>query len=193
MHSKSLYPSSYFLIGLLIVLLSAIACNEERQAKKMPTEISSFLYAYTSGTISKSAPIRVRFTNSVTDNQQIGQAVEQNVLTFDPSIDGSAVWEDDRTILFEPEEWLQSRTTYVATVQLAKLFDKVPKSISSFEFDFRTKDQYLDLAVLGLETEDITDLATQTLKGNIYTSDVADAERVEAVLTASQGGTALPI
>lgn len=193
MYLKNLKIKTTNLLVLLSLLFAFSACKSDRKAKKMPEDISSFLYAYTSGTISKSAPIRLRFTNAVIEPDEIGSDLEKGILTFSPTINGDAIWEDDRTLLFQPEEWLTSKTTYLVKVKLKRLFKDVPKAAESFEFNFKTKDQYVDVSVSGLEAEDMSDLSTQMLKGSVYTADVSKSDRVEAILTATQNGKALPI
>jgi len=184
---------SITLLFATFTIFLLFSCKKERMAKKMPPSVSSYLYAYTSGTISKAANIRLRFTKSVINSELIGNALENGVLQFAPDIKGVAHWEDDRTVIFEPAEWMESKTTYVAKVQLKKLFSDVPKEANSFEFDFRTKDQFMDLTVAGLEAEDPSDLKIQRLKGTLYTSDLAEAEKIENILTAKQNGQKLDI
>ena len=176
--------SSIALLLATLTIFVLFSCKKERYAKKMPASVSSFLYAYTSGTISKAANIRLRFTKAVIDADLIGNAPESDVLKFSPNIEGQAHWEDDRTLIFEPSKWMNSKTTYIAKVQLKKLFSDVPQDAASFEFDFRTKDQHIDIAVSGLEAEDPSDLKIQRLKGTLYTSDLVEAEKIESIVTA---------
>lgn len=180
---KNLNPK-LFLITLLISL-TFTNCKNEEHAREMHESIASYVYAYTSGIISKADEIRVRFTSAVIDTESIGMAAD-GILSFSPSIDGTASWEDDHTLLFQPEGYLTSGKSYVGTVALRKLFDNLPKEAGSFEFDFRTKDQGFSVGIDGLRAEDGKDLTKQRLEGKVITYDVADGASVEKTMQIAQ-------
>ena len=73
--------SSLFAL-LLILMISASSCKQNRSAAPVPESIKSFVYAYTSGTINKTAPIRVRFTDALVDETQIGNNIDKAFLAF---------------------------------------------------------------------------------------------------------------
>ncbi len=180
----------HFFFFALLVLLSACN-NEEQRAKPLPTGVNSYVYAYTSGVISKAASVRIRFAKSPVSDEQMSEPVDANLLSFSPAIEGEALWEDAQTLLFEPASPMKSNTAYIAKLNLKKLFPEVPKDAQSFEFDFHTKEQFLNLEIDGLSPENGNDLSKQQLKGSIYTSDVATVEEVETVLAVNQKGSAL--
>ena len=177
----------------LIFALSFSACKREQRADAIPESLSSYVYGFTSGVISKASPIRVRFASAMVDSSKVGTAVKSGVIAFEPAISGQATWEDDRTLLFEPENNLASSTAYIATVNLSKLIDNLPRGTGSFEFDFRTRDQYFDLQTNGFSAPNPQDLSEQEFNGNLFTADIANDEEVEQVLTATQNGKALPV
>lgn len=173
-----------FLTGLLF-----FSCNDsQRKAKDLPISLSSYVYAYTSGEISKTAPIRLRFTNNLASEEQIGQEVEKDLISFRPKIKGKAIWEDLHTIFIQPEEHLQAKKTYVATVNLVKVYPDVPKDARTFEFDFQVKEQNFSVRFDGLHAADPSDSQNQILVGNVYTYDYADTKEVQKLLTAKLDG-----
>lgn len=159
----------------------------------MPESVSSYVYGYTSGIISRSAPIRVRFATLAADEAAVGQEAGARLISFSPGIAGSATWEDSQTLRFDPAEPLASGTAYVATVNLEKILPGIPDEAASFEFDFRTRDQYFDLSIDGISAANPNDLSKQELHGYLFTADMAEAEAVEAVLSAQQKGRKLPV
>ena len=187
------FPFLFLLALALFFSGSFSSCKKTTKAKVMSENASKYVYAYTSGTISVSAPIRVGFADALVEADQIGQQAGPNLLRFRPQVPGTVRWEDDRTLLFEPDEWLQPNTPYVATVNLGELFPNAPADARSFEFDFQTREQHLEVYLDGLETVSTNDLSKQQLKGTVYTADVAKAELVEQVLSAQQYGKALPL
>ena len=193
MLSKSPLCKTYaFWLVCLLTATLLTQCKKDPVAKPIPENAGTVVYAYTSGYIAKNTPIRVRFTNSAVTNEQIGSTVAAKVIQFRPAISGNAVWEDDRTILFQPAEYLPSNTKYVGVVKLKSIFNEVPKELQSFEFEFKTKAQNFTVNLGGLQQQG-ADPAKQQYYGTIYTSDIAKPELVEKVLSAKQNGKALPI
>jgi uncharacterized protein YfaS (alpha-2-macroglobulin family) len=176
---------------LLLATLLQPACHREQVARKMASSVASYVYAFTSGTISKMSPIRIQFTTALVGADKIGTAVPGTVLSFSPSISGQAIWENENTIRVEPANGLKSGTTYVGTVSLKRLFRNVPEDAEEFEFDFRTRELYYDVKFNGIQTENARDLSKQTLQGYITTSDEVDDEALEKILTSTQPGAEL--
>lgn len=66
--------------------------------------VSRYIYAFTSGSISRDDVVRVRFVNAAISQEQVGKEVPASVFSTDPKIEGKAVWEDDRTIKLTPAQ-----------------------------------------------------------------------------------------
>ncbi len=180
----------FFFTALFILFFSQ--CKNIQPAKPIPENAGSFIYAYTSGYISKNTPIRVRFANSAVPNEQVGSEVKVKTLSFRPAIKGSAIWEDDRTIRFQSAEFLPSNTQYVGVVQLMNIFENVPPELKVFEFDFKVKAQNIEVELGGLQSQG-NDPARQSFTGAVYTSDLATPEELESIVTATQNGQSLPV
>lgn len=181
------------LTSCCLLLLPFSACKKSTQAKVISENASKYVYGYTTGTISAEAPIRVRFADPLVTEDQIGQQAASNLIRFRPAISGTTRWEDDRTLIFQPDEWLDAKTSFLATVALSELFPNAPADAKTFEFNFQTREQSLEVYVDGLETENPKDLSTQMLKGSVYTADVAKSDLIEQTLNVLQSGANLPI
>lgn len=182
-------------LGML--LLSAIfglsECKTDQRAKSLPPHLGEYVHAFTTGTISKTDEVRVQFAHAVANEDEVGNEVSGNVFSIRPAIKGKATWEDTQTILFRPADNFESGTSYVATVHLKKLFQNLPKDLAMFEFDFRTRDMYLQVEVEGLSAPDESDLSKQAITGTVYASDLVENEALEKVLNASQNGNTLNV
>ena len=178
------------IIALLFVFSS---CKQERRAQKMPESVNAYVYGYTSGTVSIASDIRVRFASITAQEEEIGNEATRNIISFSPAVKGKAIWEDAQTLRFEPDGLMQSGQVYVANVNLSAVFDGLPADAKSFEFDFRTKDQYFQVDVDGIHTVNPQNLEKQEIHGTIYTADVAIPEDIEQVLDAKQGKNNLPV
>ena len=159
----------------------------------MSANANSYIYAHTSGTISKADPVRVRFTQSIASEEEIGEKVNKGIISFSPRIKGTATWENDRTLLFTPSEHWQSGTNYVTSVKLKNLFENVPSDATIVEFDFQTIEMAFDVKMKALNAVSNSDLSKQELEGSIVVSDIADNQQVEKLLTASQNNKGLSI
>ena len=184
---------SYWFFVLFMALLLTPACRQEQHASAMPENAGAYVYGFTSGIISREDPIRVRFASQVATMEQVGQEADGHLISFSPSISGLAIWEDEQTLRFEPDESLKSGTVYVATVQLSSLFDNLPSDAQKLEFEFHTRNQYFAVNTAGLFPPNVQQLNEQALSGSLNTSDQADNELVEQLLTAKQKGRSLTI
>lgn len=183
----------YFPVAFAMILSTFWACKSKQKAQKMTDSMASYVYAYTSGQVSKAANIRVRFANAVAGATDIGQPIKNGVLSFTPAVIGRAIWEDDRTIVFDPENYLEPKTNYVGNIKLDKLFGNIDAANSNFQFDFHPKDQFFEVNLQGLQTVEATNIAKQELQGVLRTTDIADTKQVETLLKVSQNGNTLPI
>lgn len=180
-----------FLLPLTFLL--ATGCNQKRSAEPLNELIKSYVYGYTSGVISKGSTIQVQFAQAAAQGEDIGTPLKSSPITFSPAIKGHAYWADEFKLVFQPEAYLPSKTGYIATVNLASIFKKVPKEARSFEFEFETKEQFFEVEVEVLQAATPDQLVKQELVGWVRTSDMAEAEGVEKVLSAKQNGKALPV
>jgi hypothetical protein len=177
-----------FIFALLTVTMMFTGCKKQHGNVEFKEGFKAYIYAYTSGVISRSSPIRIRFTQDLVNEKMIGNTVEAGILNFEPKIAGTAIWEDVQTIKFVAEENLPSGTGYFARISIEDLYDNVPKDLRTFLFDFKTKDQFFEVAVEGLRSMSQTNLTKQKLVGTLITADVAESAKVETLLTATQKG-----
>ncbi len=187
---------SFFpLLFLLPIFITTNACKNKEpvRAKEIPETVKSYVYAYTAGVISKNEPVRVRFSGAVAGEKMIGKEADNGILDFTPSAKGTAYWEDDHTLRFEPKNGWKSGAAYIGKVDLDEVFDNLPKDAQGFEFDFLVRGQGLTVEVASLQAPDNSDLTKQILTGHVFTNDAADAGDVEGVLTAKQGSKKLSI
>ena len=190
--------TTHFLRLILIsaVLSGLFACNRSANSSggdAASTVLNPYIYAYTSGVISRAAPIRVRFAQAVIAAEQVGEEVEKGVLSFSPAIEGIGTWEDEQTVIFETAEWMKTGTEYKATLNLKKLLSEVASSESKFTFTFKTRDPFFNVDLDGLSAPNTRNLRKQELRGTLTTTDLVSKADVEQLINASQKGKALEI
>ena len=118
-------------------------------------------------------------------------AIEEEIFSFEPKIEGSTRWLDYRTVEFIPNQKLTSGQYYKVKLKLHKLV-KVAPEFENLDFSFTTIEQNYAVIQEGLSIYP-NKTNRYFLKGNIKTSDVADNEQIEKLLSAQQEGKELPI
>ena len=144
---------------------------------------ASYVSAYTAGVISKKSPIRIQLASQFADSTKVDEDVSTSVFSFEPDINGSAKWIDERTIEFVPSADLKSGTKYVLNFELGKLVD-VPDGMENLSYEFTTISQNFDVQLEGLSPDENEDVSMQKLSGSVYTADAASDEEVEKILNA---------
>ena len=127
------------LLCMLVLPAMLIACgNLPNQSEEIdPTpEFLPYVSGYSGGIQSIHTPITIELANIYPDATP-GQMIKQNLFSFKPSIDGKAVWLDEKTIQFTPSGFLDPSTQYIVNFHLGELYD-VSRDLQHFEFSFRT-------------------------------------------------------
>ncbi len=184
----------FVLFTFLALILINNACKQQSnyiEATYSP-QLSAYIYAYTSGVISKAQPIKVRFSQQVVKEANLAET-PKNLLRFNPSIAGEHKWLDEQTLTFIPNDHLNSNTTYTATLDLTSLYAEVPDDLKDFKFSFKTREQYIDIQIDKVESIDFSDLSKQSIIGSIVTADIADPVGIESAFQATQNGKSLPV
>ncbi|MFC1554480.1 alpha-2-macroglobulin, partial [candidate division KSB1 bacterium] len=143
--------------------------------------IQKYISAYTAGEISRESIIQIQFRSDVADSSQVNEILYKSPLTFDPSINGDAVWTDTRTLVFRPVNILPGARDYTATIDLNDIIKDFDSS-GKFRFAFATIQQTFEVEIDGLESSDPADSRPQQLRGNIVTADAANGIDVEKIL-----------
>ena len=177
----------------LFFALMLVSCTNENIPEKIDykNDYDDYLSAFTDGEISKKSTIKVSFQDEVgnTDNNTI----YPNPFTFVPELEGEAVWTDKQTIEFIPKQDLKSGQIYKAILDLSKVNPKVPSKLSDFAFQFKAKDQFINVSPLAGTISKEDDNSWMQLAGELTTHDLEDIEKIEKILTAFIGDKQLNI
>ena len=180
-------------VSAIVILFASYFVYAKFKAKTgVDPAFKAYISAYTSGTISRESNIRIQLTSDAVKPNEINTAVSKKLFDFSPSIPGSAVWIDTRTIEFRPTEKMKPGETYKATFYLGAVM-KVSSKFSEFDFSFSVIKQSFEVNVEGLRTPDNKNFVRQNLIGTVVTADVEDVDKVEKLLTATQDKRTLPI
>lgn len=185
----------FIIAGIVVAAMAGFAVFSKSGSssyEETNPAFSAYISAYTSGIISSESSIRILLTNEMETPIEVGKPIEKTLFDFSPSIKGTTVWLDSRTIEFRPEKPLPNNTEYKAEFYLSEIME-VPGEFETFEFNFQTMQQSYEVYIDGMTTTDKKTLRTQRLDGTLSTADAADIALVEKIVTVSQNGKNLPL
>lgn len=191
MFNRNTFISRLLRAVAILLVLSNFSCTQKVKTVIDPA-FSAYISAFTSGTISREASIRVRLSSDVVQTSEINAPASKNPFTFSPAIKGNAYWIDSRTIEFRPSDKMEQGKTYKSSFALSEVM-KVPAKFSKFDFDFQIINQAFDVDVKGLRPLSNKNYSRQVLSGIVNTADVEDGVKVEEILSAKQNDNPLPV
>lgn len=179
-----------------LALLALAGCGKREKAAEgkpgMDEALAAVVSGFSGGLIGAEGPVRVTLVHPGADSSQLHKALDRNPFGFEPSLKGTAVWTDERTLEFRPSGPMQRGRKYTAELRLDRIL-AVPEKLKRFGFDFTVMTQHFERDLGGLEAVDEKDLAVQRLGGLLRLADGEDGAAAEKVLTAFQDGRPLPV
>ncbi len=180
------------LIFIISIVLLLAACGKSvNETISTNPQFAEHISAHTSGVISKGSTIKVQLNQSLV-GFDIEVPLPEELFSFEPAIEGKAVWLDNRTIEYIPTSSLLANQQYIANFNLGKL-KEIDESISQFVFGFQTIKQNADVKIIGLGTYNETDFSKQFIEGTISFADVIDSVSVSKGFSVTQDGKAKEI
>ena len=127
-------------LGKRLLLLAALALGCAREpVEDLPgtvtPETARLVSTVTSGTVSPGDAVRVRFIEPAVDSSLAGHPLKKRVFTFTPPLDGMALWETTRELVFRPNRSLPARQQYRGRLDLAALLPRRP-GLQPLDFAF---------------------------------------------------------
>lgn len=185
------YSTTSWLGFAMAMIIAFASCKEKDTAPpKIDSAFSEYISAFTAGVVSRDASVRILLAEDYEGEKTIGEPIKETLFSFDPPIKGTVTWIDNRTIDFKPEELLPYGTIYRGEFYLSKL-KAVPSNLETFSFQFQTLVLNFDVAMGKVRSIDPKQMDWMTLTGQVNTSDVVAAEKVEEMVEATQQGKKL--
>ncbi len=175
---------------LLTVTISLFSCSKKDKWIDVDPAFSKYIEAYTTGTVSKTAAVRIKLAADAATTHAVGEAVKESLFKISPSVKGKAFWLDARTIEFKPDSWLKPDQMYTITFNLGKV-TKTTSKFSEFKFNMKTVKPSFKVVQDGLRSTGVKN--KMTLGGTLETADIEDGKQLEKLLAASQNNIALKI
>ncbi len=182
-------------LGLVVVAAGVFYFNQARSrgtgTRAINPAFGEYISSFTSGVVNSGSVIRVVLANEAIDSASLGET-SVKLFDFSPSLKGTTVWLDRRTVEFRPATRLTAGQVYEGEFSLSRLAD-VAKDLSTFDFSFQVMPQNFELTVDNIKPYVKTELQRQKIEGILLTADYAENEAIEKTLNAQQDDKALPV
>ncbi|MCD4817959.1 MAG: hypothetical protein K8S23_04650 [Candidatus Cloacimonetes bacterium] len=128
---------------LLLTIFTVISCsklNEKPENAKPENEeyhIARYI-SYVSNNIFPDSPIIVKFVSPMIKVDEIGKAIESDIITISPKVKGKTVWKDYKTLQFIPNKELNERKRYKVKVDVKELSADLAK-VADYQFVVNVK------------------------------------------------------
>jgi len=177
------------LLTLSVILL--ISCQSKGPSSETDNlfKFKEYIHYNTYGNKSIASPIEVVLASPV-ESFELTQEIDNEYLKIYPKTSGKLLIENQKKLLFQPDEMLQPDTEYTVTVLLNKLYPAIPKEFKSYTFSFKTIAPNFKLNLDELQSYS---KSWQFVTGTIESADVISLEKAEALITASQNDKSLHI
>ena len=176
-----------------ILLFALVSCDND--SRPTPIEhnpaFDKYLSAYTNGEVSKKSSVMVRFANDMVSNKNL--PIDGNIFKLEPQVNGKLIWQDKRTLEFLPEKDLKSGQIYTASLDMASLKEDIPSDLTNFQFQFKAKDQFVNVSPKAATAYNNGKRKWYKLEGQVRLNDLEDASQVKKVLAAYHGDRELNV
>ncbi len=169
-------------ISFLFVLLGSFfsECHHTHQKISNPSTFFQFIEAYSSGVISKTDVIKIELTDDLGISHAINKIIKSDIITNDENIKGETFWVNAHTLVFKPQEYLESGKTFHFHFNLGKLV-QVPDSVKTFYFNVQTMVSGLEFDNSGLKSYH-SQKVRMLYEGTFTTSDYQKPSDIESIL-----------
>ena len=168
-------------LSLATLIIAASSCSRFGKSKGQSTEFATFIKAYTGGIISDKSTIRVELASDIHDVTP-GADIKDGILTFTPSIKGTARWLSQNTIEFIPESGaLKPGQAYTGRLRLDKIHKVSSGQFKKFTFNFLVA---IKEAVLSLDDITITPASPDkaSVSGSIALTEELPVDKVRKMI-----------
>lgn len=166
---------------ILVGIPMFTGCSHFGKTKGQSTEFATFVKAYTGGIISDKSTIRVELASDVPEVVP-GEDIKNGILTFSPSIKGTARWLSSSMIEFIPDQGaLKSGQAYTGKLRLDKIRKISNRKFKKFSFSFMVA---IKEAVLSLGEINITAASPDkaSVDGIISLTEELPLEKVQSMI-----------
>jgi uncharacterized protein YfaS (alpha-2-macroglobulin family) len=177
------------LITYTLILLVIASCKKKAVETDNLFKFRDYISYTTSGVISVASPIQINLANPVED-WEMGQEITDHILSVKPHVEGKLTASNKHTLLFTPDENLESNTEYTVTIKLNSIHKNLPKGYDHYTFQFKTILPNFNVTTNSLQSYSKN---WQYLEGVIKSADVIALDDARTLIEAKQNGNKLSL
>jgi len=185
------FSATFFRLLLLTTATVILFSCKRNQWIEVDPAFSRYIDAYTTGTVSKTAAIRIQLASATNTTHTVGEEVKEKLFELSPSVKGKTVWIDATTVEFKPDEQLKPDQLYEVTFNLGKVTSVAESKFKEFKFSLKTVKPAFVVKDFGLRSA--TAKNRMFLSGELETADIEKGTEIEKLLTATQNGKTLKV
>ncbi len=181
----------FFRLIALAALVFFYGCGDKSQPGETDNlfKFREYIVSNSYGNLSIGEPIAVQLANPL-EQFEIDTELPSEYMKISPKTPGKLLIENGRTLVFQPENYLQPDTEYTISIPLHKLYDNIPKEFRTYTFSFKTITPNFSLKMGDLQSYS---KQWQYLTGQIETSDLVALEKAKQLLEVTQNSKDLSL
>lgn len=176
-------------VAFLIVMALAVSCKKTTVETDNVFKFRDYISYTTSGVVSVAAPITINLAKDV-KNWDAAQLLDTDLVKIKPHVQGTLKAINKHTLVFTPNEVLESGTEYAVTVHLGDIYNAIPSEFENYTFQFKTITPGFSITTNNLQSYSKT---WQYLSGQLRSADVISLNDAKQLVAAFQNKKALTI
>ncbi|ARV09867.1 hypothetical protein BTO05_09515 [Winogradskyella sp. PC-19] len=175
--------------ALFTIFFMAFSCKEKSTETDNIFKFRDYISYTTTGRVSVAEPIKIMLADEV-EAWEIGQDLDTDLVKLKPYVQGKLQALNKTTLLFTPDEILESDKEYSVTVNIGDIFKNSSKEYKSYTFQFKTITPSFNINTADLQSYN---KEWQYVLGYLRTADVIKLEDAKKLVSASQKGNGLKL
>ena len=176
--------------ALVLLFMLAISCKKQEQVETDNLfKFRNYISYTTSGVISVTEPIRVSLSDAI-ETWEVGQELDTDLIKITPYVQGQLKVLNVSTLLFTPDEPLQSATEYTVSVKIGDIYKSIPRAFNTYTFQFKTITPGFSIVTNNLQSYSKD---WQYVSGQLRSADVISIDKAKQLISATQDRAELSI
>ena len=174
-------------IILLLILTFVCSCNKKPVETDNIFKYRNYISYTTSGLVSVTESIKISLSDTVA-GWEIDKILPSNLIKITPHVQGELKALNNHSVIFTPDENLESATEYAVTLKLNEIYKDLPSEFKDYTFQFKTITPSFNITTQNLQSYS---KEWQYLFAELRSADVISLEEAKKLVSASQNSKSL--
>jgi len=182
------FNKALFFLLICVTIASCKKKNPQQQTDNL-FKFKEYINYTTTGVISVAENIQIGLAKEI-ESWEPNTEVSDKIVSISPSVKGTIITLNSRTLKFNPQESLKPDTEYTVKVNLSRLHKNVPSEFKNYTFKFKTIQPNFTINTNNIQSYS---KKWQYLEGVLKSADVLPIETAKNLISASQKSKNLSI